>query len=238
MLQPFGTDSATLWPREVVPTLKVFSQMELPNGVLNVATLNLKDRKVTFEEEVTAKKNASANGESTADPKGLDWTRLKSTLKESDPSTVNVRVLQDRHPTPIFLRDELLRRITANSARSTPDKSSPVHVYVLLSGGLDSSSVACLAAQVSAQPMAAFSTIDRQPPEEAAGIEQVLLVNRGLQLYRDDPGDDCIETDMAQCLWHQEEPFADGSMLAHFRLMRLARPITWKRRADRCHRTA
>jgi len=100
---------------------------------------------------------------------------------------------------------------------------SDVAVGTLLSGGLDSSSVACLAAQVSAQPMAAFSTIDRQPPEEAAGIEQVLLVNRGLQLYRDDPGDDCIETDMAQCLWHQEEPFADGSMLAHFRLMRLAR---------------
>jgi hypothetical protein len=49
-----------------------------------------------------------------------------------------VRVLQDRHPTPIFLRDELLRRINADNARSARGKSSPLNVYVLLSGALES----------------------------------------------------------------------------------------------------
>jgi asparagine synthase (glutamine-hydrolysing) len=99
---------------------------------------------------------------------------------------------------------------------------SDVDVGVLLSGGLDSSSVACLAASAGHQ-IAAFSTIDRQPPEEAAGIDQVLDMYTGLRLHRDTPPDDTLDQNLTECLWHQEEPFADGSMLAHFRLMRRAR---------------
>jgi asparagine synthase (glutamine-hydrolysing) len=99
---------------------------------------------------------------------------------------------------------------------------SDVEVGVLLSGGLDSSSVACLAAQIKGTRVSAFSTIDKIPPEEAIGIEQVLLANPQLELHRDTPGDDCLDVEIARCLWHQEEPFADGSMIAHFRLMRLA----------------
>ena len=99
---------------------------------------------------------------------------------------------------------------------------SDVAVGVLLSGGLDSSSVACLAA-MQGEGLAAFSTIDRQPPEEARGIEQVAAMHRGLTLHVDTPPEDTLEVDLAECLWFQEEPFADGSMLAHFRLMRRAR---------------
>jgi len=99
---------------------------------------------------------------------------------------------------------------------------SDVAVGVLLSGGLDSSSVACLAAAQGSN-LAAFSTIDRQPPEEARGIEQVLVQYPELRRHVDTPPDDILESDLALCLWHQEEPFADGSMLAHFRLMRCAR---------------
>lgn len=100
---------------------------------------------------------------------------------------------------------------------------SDVDVGVLLSGGLDSSSVSCLAAKFSDRSVASFSTIDKQPPEEAAGIDAVLAAHRSLRPFRDEPGDDCLDQELEQCLWHQEEPFADGSMLAHFRLMRLVR---------------
>lgn len=100
---------------------------------------------------------------------------------------------------------------------------SDIDVGVLLSGGLDSSSVTCIAARQTGNAIAAFSTIDHQPPEEAAGIDHVIAAHPRLKLYRDTPGDDCVDAELAACLWHQEEPFADGSMLAHFRLMRLAR---------------
>lgn len=100
---------------------------------------------------------------------------------------------------------------------------SDVSVGVLLSGGLDSSAVSSLAAQFSSTPIAAFSTISKPPPEEALGIDAVLGMQSNLRLHLDDPGDDCLDQELAHCLWHQEEPFADGSMLAHFRLMRIAR---------------
>ena len=123
----------TSYLRGIVPTLKVFSQMEMPNGILDLATLDLKDRKITFEQEnapngpdahedakTKATKTAKIKDEATL--KGLDWPRLRTALKASDPSTVNVRVLKDRHPSPVFLRDELLRRITAGDARPMPSK--------------------------------------------------------------------------------------------------------------------
>lgn len=100
---------------------------------------------------------------------------------------------------------------------------SDIAVGTLLSGGLDSSGVTSLAAQHATHRIAAFSTIDRQPPEEAAGIDQVLRANPGIAFHRDQPDGNCLDEELAACLWHQEAPFADGSMLAHFRLMRLAR---------------
>jgi hypothetical protein len=132
----------TSYLRGIVPTLKVFSQMEMPNGILDMATLDLKDRKITFEQENAlnhaaardAPKDAKTKTKDEATLKGLDWPRLRTALKASDPSTVNVRVLKDRHPSPVFLRDELLRRIT----RPTPPKVGPLRVYVVISGPLSS----------------------------------------------------------------------------------------------------
>lgn len=98
-------------------------------------------------------------------------------------------------------------------------------VGTLLSGGLDSSAVTCLAAMIAPARISAFSTINQPPPAEAAGIELVLGAHGNIDLHRDEPGSTCLHDELAACLWHQEEPFADGSMLAHFRLMRLARRL-------------
>lgn len=96
-------------------------------------------------------------------------------------------------------------------------------VGTLLSGGLDSSGVTCLAAMLAPTGIAAFSTVSRPPPDEAAGIDLVVAAHANVAAQRDEPGPSCLDDELAACLWHQEEPFADGSMLAHFRLMRLAR---------------
>lgn len=101
---------------------------------------------------------------------------------------------------------------------------SDVPVGVLLSGGLDSSTVACLAADIGGSvPLQAFSTLHNPPAEEADGIRLVKAAYPQIVLHADHPGSDTLLNDLDTCLWHQEEPFADGSMLAHFRLMRLAR---------------
>lgn len=99
-------------------------------------------------------------------------------------------------------------------------------VGALLSGGLDSSLVTCLAAEGAApggQPISTFSTIHDPPYEEAQGIAAVQQAHPSLRSFYDSPTARDFWDEVEQVLWHQEQPFADASMVAHFRLMRLAR---------------
>ena len=118
--------------------------------------------------------------------------------------------------TPADVLDGLQDAVRLRLRADTP-------VGVLLSGGLDSSAVTCLAARELGKELHAFSTLDEVPVEEAAGIEQVRQAYPQVVLHRDTLSDDGFADELDNCLWHQEEPFADGSMVAHFRLMRKAR---------------
>jgi hypothetical protein len=103
-----------------VPTLKLFSQIAVQNGSLDMAMVDLLGQQVTFEQ-----KNV----------KTLDWLELKKALNTTAPATINVRTLELRHPTPVFLRDELSRRINSEEARS--DGNKPVQVFVIFSSSLE-----------------------------------------------------------------------------------------------------
>lgn len=113
------------------------------------------------------------------------------------------------------------RRILESATKLRLRADTPVGV--LLSGGIDSSAVTCLAARFSPSTIHAFSTVDTERVEEAKGIDQVLASHPNVTVHYDTPDASCLAEELDRCVWHQEEPFADGSMLAHFRLMRLAR---------------
>lgn len=99
----------------MLPALKVFSQLDVKSGSLHVATMDLVKRRLTLE--------AGPNHE-------LDWDKLKPVLNASDLGVVSVATLQSRkHPSPIFLREELQRRIAA--------KPHPRQVFILLTSPLD-----------------------------------------------------------------------------------------------------
>lgn len=127
---------------------------------------------------------------------------------------------EDNNEPASLMQIEEIRDCLYDAVRLRLRSDTPIGT--LLSGGLDSSGVTCLAAQFSDASIHAFSTIDGQPVEEAAGIDHVLALHENVILYRDQPNANCMADELDACLWHQEEPFADGSMLAHFRLMRLA----------------
>lgn len=98
-------------------------------------------------------------------------------------------------------------------------------VGCLLSGGLNSGAVTCLTQQLASTLEArhVFSTIYDKAYEEADGIPAIRDVYSDIEFHLDRPTGDQFWNDLPEMLWHQEQPFADGSMVAHYSLMRLAR---------------
>ena len=98
-------------------------------------------------------------------------------------------------------------------------------VGCLISGGLDSTAVSAYAAhaQGAGKKLHLFTTENTPPVEEAEGIDALVAQQPDLILHRDRVTVDNFWDALDGVLWHQEEPFADASMVAHYRLMRLAR---------------
>jgi asparagine synthase (glutamine-hydrolysing) len=135
--------------------------------------------------------------------KGTYWS-----LDETDPSGA--------------VDDDQLRETMRDAVRIRLRADTPIGT--LLSGGIDSSLVTCLVAELTgASRTYAFSTINSPPVAEAKGIDAVLARLPALVPIQDHPSAEQFWLDLPMILWHQEEPFADASMAAHFSLMRMAR---------------
>jgi hypothetical protein len=80
----------------LVPALKVISQMTVENGSVNVTLLDLERRKVSFSQE---------------DVKTLDWERLKTALVENDPNTIDVHALENHEQNAQFFVAEIRKRL-------------------------------------------------------------------------------------------------------------------------------
>jgi len=113
----------------VLPLLKALSQIDLDHGSLNVAMLDLRRRRVTFEQDSV---------------KELDWPRAKTVLApENGPAMIDIVALEQKRESPVFLQDELLRRLNA-SVQDPPadaDHAQPaadaIHVFVVIGSPMD-----------------------------------------------------------------------------------------------------
>jgi asparagine synthase (glutamine-hydrolysing) len=104
---------------------------------------------------------------------------------------------------------------------------SDVPVGCMLSGGIDSSFVYCEARRQSRRagaPLHTFTTVTNPPTEETEMIACMMEGER-VEFHHNDlvDYDPQILESVEAVLRHQEEPFADGSMLAHYRLMRMCK---------------
>jgi hypothetical protein len=99
-----------------LPLLKALSQIQLEQGSVSVAMLDLRHRRVTFEQE---------------EVRELDWPRARAVLApENGPATIDIAALEQRRESPAFLQDELLRRLNASG-------SAPLHVFVVIGSPMD-----------------------------------------------------------------------------------------------------
>jgi len=106
-----------------LPTFKVLNQIDLKNGSRKAAALDLVQRHVVFEQD---------------DGKDLDWAILRKTLSpDSGPGRVSVKDLQNRQQSPVYLREEIVRRLKAGSEPANKSGTRPLHVFILLGSPMD-----------------------------------------------------------------------------------------------------
>jgi hypothetical protein len=101
----------------LVPALKVISQLEIDDGSMNVTLLDLERRKVSFTQEEVGT---------------LDWTRLRAALVENDPDRIDVHALENHEQNAQFFVSEIRKRL-GDPARVLIVLSAPM----AFSGGQD-----------------------------------------------------------------------------------------------------
>jgi len=112
----------------LVSALKILSQLELPNGQLNVSAVDLLRQRVFFRQEQV---------------RSLDWPRLREAILSADPGVIDARSLENRRQAAAFFRELLGERLEAPaapraSAGSPPGAHSaepPQRVVIVLSTG-------------------------------------------------------------------------------------------------------
>jgi hypothetical protein len=104
----------------VLPMLKTFSQIDVQNGEIDIAVLDLARREVRFKQD---------------NVKQLDWDSLKHALSANEASVVSVDALNPKHKGPALLKEELARRITAG-APGGEGGVAPLQVFILISSPL------------------------------------------------------------------------------------------------------
>ena len=105
-----------------LPMFKLFNQINLSNGQKNSAALDLVQRRIPFEQD---------------DGKDLDWASLRKALSpDNGPGVVSVKSLQTRQQSPVYLREEIVRRLKASSEDGKRAERL-MHVFVLIGSPMD-----------------------------------------------------------------------------------------------------
>jgi hypothetical protein len=106
-----------------LPMFKVFSQITPSNGSRSAAALDLIQRRIPFEQN---------------DGKDVDWQNLRKALSpDNGPGTVSVKNLQNRRQSPVYLREEIVRRLRAADGPAMKPGEKPLHVFILIGTPMD-----------------------------------------------------------------------------------------------------
>jgi asparagine synthase (glutamine-hydrolysing) len=103
---------------------------------------------------------------------------------------------------------------------------SDVPVGTCLSGGLDSSSIVCVAAALIAEdkadPLHAFSSCFEEPAYDERRFIRPVLERTGAKPHYTVPDPQELAATVSQLVWQQDEPFGSTSIFAQWTVMRLA----------------
>ena len=104
-----------------LPTLRTLSEIDVRNGSLDIAVLDLARQRVAFQQQQI---------------KELDWANMKKALAENEASVVSINALRVKHPGPVLFREELMRRINTPDRNASDSVPPPLRVFLLMSSPL------------------------------------------------------------------------------------------------------
>jgi hypothetical protein len=106
-----------------LPVFKLFNQITLSNGSRSAEAVDVVQRHVVFEQN---------------DGKDLDWATLRKVLSpDNGPGVVNVKDLKNKQQSPVYLREEIVRRLKAAPDQAAKPGGKPLHVFVLIGSPMD-----------------------------------------------------------------------------------------------------
>lgn len=104
----------------LIPALKVISNMNVRNGMSNVALLDLTTQHVIFQQDAVHE---------------LDWPRLGPSLTEAGPNKIDIHALENRRQNAQFFVAQVRRRIESSATNAKPDSNSAsLPILIVLSG--------------------------------------------------------------------------------------------------------
>lgn len=106
----------------LIPALRVLSEMDIKNGSINVTLLDLERRKVSFNQESASK---------------LDWTRLRAALMDNDTNQIDVHALENHEQNAQFFVSEVRKRLENTESNGDVPlglTADPARVLIVLSG--------------------------------------------------------------------------------------------------------
>jgi hypothetical protein len=101
----------------MIPALKVLTQMNLSQGSLHVTLLDIPKRRVIFEQDAVRE---------------LQWPRIREALTEADPNKIDVRSLAHREQNAQFFVEQVRQRLAGAKAEAAAEE--PFRVLIVLSG--------------------------------------------------------------------------------------------------------
>jgi hypothetical protein len=100
----------------LVPALKVLSQIEVAGGSLHITLLDISKRRVIFEQDAVRQ---------------LDWTRLREALTEADPNKIDAKSLGHREQNAPYFFQQVRERLS-HSDSPVGAGAEPLHVMIVL----------------------------------------------------------------------------------------------------------
>jgi hypothetical protein len=104
----------------LLPILKTFSQLELQNGSLRLATMDFTRNRVTFEQDEVSDRS-------------VNWKELRDALSANDPGKIDVHDLRDTNQYAAFFREEMSRRLSLVADREAKSNQRALRVIVVVS---------------------------------------------------------------------------------------------------------